>query len=897
MKTASGNCCRVAFCAALFVGVILPPSAWAFNWVTNAPMGLPRVGHTATLLPNGKVLVAGGQTNSFSATGTAELYDSTTGAWQPTGSMTTNRIGAVATLLLNGKVLVEGGNDPASFNFTNSLTAELYDPTTETWTPTGSMSIPREGHTATLLLNGKVLVVGGYADSVGGIAAGMAAELYDPTTGTWSPAGQLSVPRYYHTATLLPDGRVLVAGGITTNGVLATAEIFNPANGAWTFTGSMATARNAHTATLMMDGTVLVTGGANNNILSACELYYPVTGSWSNTASLLWTHRNHTAALMPNGRVAICGGYSSEHNDFSFRTESYDPINRSWTKEDNMWTTCGFHTATLLPNGNMLVAGGQVPGFTTTVTANAQSLEPLKGAWRGTGATGVAGSYETLTVLTNGDVLKAGGAGAGSLPLTRCETYHPATETWTQVGSLNGRRVLHTATLLPNGKVLVAGGGGSVQNSVINPINTCELYDPATGAWSVTGSLAAARYQHSATLLPTGKVLVAGGYDNNNALVSAELYDPATGIWTNASPMNLLNQGRFAHSATLLPTGKVLVAGGADSDLNTLNTAQLYDPITDTWVSTGVMNIARLYFNAVLLPDGRVMAIGDSSSASTGVPEIYNPASGLWTLTTPQTAVHYQTPAILLPDGTVVVADAASEVYDPIAAFWRTVPALPSGAGTTLALLPNGNVLSAGGGVTNTYLFDLGLGASNSWRPQVTGSPGPFHAGGILSMTGTQFRGLSVGGGGDGTQSSQSGFPVVQLRRIDSQQVLTLPTTSWTTNSLVTAPLSNFPAGPALLTAIINGIQSFSMVVLIDPAVTPTAIVLSNPTRLENGSLRFSFTNEPGGTFTALATTNVATPTASWTALGKAAETTSGYYQFTDTSAASRQKFYQVRSP
>jgi hypothetical protein len=304
-----------------------------------------------------------------------------------------------------------------------------------------------------------------------------------------------------------------------------------------------------------------------------------------------------------------------------------------------------------------------------------------------------------------------------------------------------------------------------------------------------------------------------------------------------------------------------------------------------------------LYFNAVLLLDGRVMAIGDSSSATVGIPEIYNPDNGLWTLTTSQNGVHYQTPAILLPDGTVVVADAASEVYNPISARWRTVPALPSGAGTTLTLLPNGNVLTVGGSVTNTYLFDLGLGSSNSWRPQVTGSPGPSNAGAMLSVTGMQFRGLSVGGGGDDTQSSQSGFPIVQLRRIDSQQVLTLTTTSWTTNSLVTAPVTNFPAGPALLTVFVNGIQSVSSVVLINPAVTPTVLVLSNPTRLGDGSFRFSFTNAPGGTFTALATTNVATSTASWTSLGPAAEVTSGHYQFTDRSAPSGQKLYRVRSP
>ena len=885
-------------CFAIFcVSFALAQPARAFNWFTNAPMVLPRFGHTATLLPNGKVLVAGGQTNNLWVTGTAELFDPTTGAWRLTGSMATNRLGATATLLLNGKVLVAGGYAPGGFNVTNHLTAELYDPATETWANTGSMSIPRRGHTATLLLNGKVLVAGGYADSIGGIAPGIVAEIYDPATGAWSLAGSMSIPRYFHTATLLPDGRALVAGGISTNTVLATAEIYNPANGTWSLTGSMAIARDTHTATLLENGTVLVTGGANSNILSSCELYYPMTGTWSNTTAMLWTHENHTAALIPNGRVVICGGYSTEHNDFSFRTESYDPTNQSWTKESNLTTTRGYHTATLLPNGNVLVAGGAVPGFDTTVTANVEILEPLKGIWQGTGGTGAAASYQTLTLLTNGQVLKTGGYGTANLPLTRCETYNPATETWTQVGSLNGRRLLHTATLLPNGKVLVAGGAGSIQGSVFNPVNTAELYDPVTGAWTLTGSMAVPRYQHSATLLPSGKVLVAGGYDNTNALVSAELYDPATGTWSNASPMNLLNQGRFSHTVVLLPSGKVLVAGGADSDLNTLATAELYDPAMDSWVPTGSMNVARLYFNAILLSDGNVMAIGDASSATAGVPEIYNPADGLWTPAATQHAIHYQTPAILLPDGTVVVADQASEIYDPVTKLWRNVNTLPAGVGSSLTILPNGKVLEVGGGVTNAYLFDLELGSSNAWRPQVTGSAGPFNAGGILSVTGAQFRGLSAGGGGDGTQSSPSGFPIVQLRRVDSQQVVTLPTTGWTTNSLVTQPLTNFPAGPALLTVFVNGIQSVSSPVLINHSVAPTMIVLFNPTRLPNGSFQFSFTNVPGGTFTALAATNLTTRTAGWNTLGTASEVTAGHYQFTDVTATSAQKFYRVRSP
>ena len=156
--------------------------------------------------------------------------------------------------------------------------------------------------------------------------------------------------------------------------------------------------------------------------------------------------------------------------------------------------------------------------------------------------------------------------------------------TWTATGSLATARDDHTATLLPNGKVLVAGGyDGS------GTLASAELYDPASGTWTATGSLATARYRHTATLLPNGKVLVAGGSDNSGALASAELYDPASGTWTATGS---LATARDCHTATLLPNGKVLVAGGFDGS-GSLASAELYDPASGTWTATGSLATAR----------------------------------------------------------------------------------------------------------------------------------------------------------------------------------------------------------------------------------------------------------------------------------------------------------------
>ena len=193
-------------------------------------------------------------------------------------------------------------------------------------------------------------------------------------------------------------------------------------------------------------------------------------------------------------------------------------------------------------------------------------------------------------------------------------------DSWTMTGNLNVARSGHTATLLPNGKVLVFGGfTGSGSNT--QSLRSAELYDPATGVWTFTGSAFYERANHTATLLPNGRVLVAGGGN----LKSAELYDPATGQWYATGPLQV---GRSSPTATLLPNGKVLIVGGYNAS------AELYDPVTQVWTPTGDLNVGRTEHRMALLPDGRVLVVGGfvingfSNSA-----ELYDPATGVWTLT------------------------------------------------------------------------------------------------------------------------------------------------------------------------------------------------------------------------------------------------------------------------
>jgi hypothetical protein len=291
-----------------------------------------RGGKTATLLPDGRVLIAGGYNCADAGKdglwASAELYDPATGTFSPTGSMSVPRELHTATLLSDGHVLITGGitgaspvgSQPvvlASYRTVESSssvlrTAELYDPATGTFSPTGSMSTIRDHHTATLLQDGRVLVVGGGGE---GYASQTSAELYDPAKGSFSQTGSLKSGRWLHTATLLSDGRVLVAGGRSPkDSTYASAELYNPKTGRFTSTGSMKASRQEQTATRLPDGRVLIAGGVQQDgasgwdVLSSTELYDPGNGTFSPAGSMGDAREGGTATLLDDGRVLIAGG-------------------------------------------------------------------------------------------------------------------------------------------------------------------------------------------------------------------------------------------------------------------------------------------------------------------------------------------------------------------------------------------------------------------------------------------------------------------------------------------------------------------------------------------------------------------------------------------------------------
>ena len=320
-------------------------------------LSVRRFSQSATLLPNDKVLIAGGMERNGKYDASAELYDPRTGQFSGAGNMSSAREGHAAILLGNGKVLLAGG---ASGPDGNVATAELYDPAMGKFQPTGNMTSPRS-HPATVLLNdGKVLLIGG--DGAHEDERLSSAELYDPATGCFTATGNLHVPREMHTAVLLKDGRVLVVGGSSAGNypnshIEASAEIYDPATGRFSMTGSMSVPRHKLAAALLPDGKVLIVGGSDNRDwrgqYASTELYDPATGRFSNDGEMSFRRFKliQTAVRLTDGRVLIAGGAE--------RPEIYDPATKSFRPVNG---TVGesryFSSATLLNDGRVLIAGG-----------------------------------------------------------------------------------------------------------------------------------------------------------------------------------------------------------------------------------------------------------------------------------------------------------------------------------------------------------------------------------------------------------------------------------------------------------------------------------------------------------------------------------------------------------
>ncbi len=375
---------------------------------------------------------------------------------------------------------------------------------------------------------------------------------------------------------------VLIALVLGTSAVRSVALAQCEDDGEWSIADFLGTSHAFHTATLLADGHVLIAGGINawasSGRTSICELYDPTTDTWSNTGQMVVRRQDHVATRLADGRVLVSGGMDPA-SQFLTDCELYDPGTELWSSTGAMNSRRARHSATLLPDGKVLACGGVMAGFITAdATATCDVYDPATGTWTPTNAMSTERYGHTGMLLNDGNVLVCGGFGDVDIALGTCELYDPATGTWTPTGSFNVARGGYemrnfTTTLLGSGQVLVAGGHPGAGGQIIK---SCELYDPSTGTWSLTGEMAEGRTTHSATLLPSGKVLVAGGNGAPSWKASCELYDRATESWCTIASMAI---GRYGHTATLLGSGNVLAAGGTFASGSVTPSTELYESL------------------------------------------------------------------------------------------------------------------------------------------------------------------------------------------------------------------------------------------------------------------------------------------------------------------------------
>ncbi len=790
---------RILFLAGLAAAEFAPRAFAGSFTLTGSPAGTECVDAGATLLLNGKVLLAGGANSAGdSATeASAEVYDPAAGVWSITGSLTSARRSHTMTLLQDGTVLAAGGSNESSGALSS---VEIYDPAGGIWKSVAPMNAARRSHTATRLRDGRIFVLGGESSL-------NRPEIYNPQTDAWTLARAPIQPANFSAVVLLPSGELLAVGD---NASAGEAEVYMPASDTWLETTGLVSSHLHGTLTVLQSGTVLLAGGelAPTGAPASAEVYDRNANQWTQTGSLAMNRENPTASLLPNGSVIVVGGTPAGQVGVPIAAaEQYDPSTGKWTESGSANVARAAQTATMLPNGRLLLVSG--------VEATAPTAELYDSAAPFLGLGGVnplTRQDATFTLLPSGKVLMAGGlndSGQGSLT---CSLYDPRSDSWSPTGSMLSIRYLHSATLLPNGRVLVAYGSDPSGAYAA----TAEIYDPVTSAWAPTGAPLTHRILATATLLPSGQVLAAGGLLDSGDGAQCEFYDPATGVWSTAPS---LDQPRSSGTATLLPSGKVLLAAGRTPSINGTNTTILYDPINNVWEPGGALGVARFSHSATLLPSGQVLVTGgyDANGNALRSSELYNPTADVWTPAADLQESRVRHTATLLVDGRVLAtggnAAGGAELYDPGLDRWATGLALNGNRGNQSAVrLGTGKVLISGGLVDGnlsgaTTLYNPGLGYPAAAQAQISGISAPLVSGQALTVTGTGFGGFGSDSSG-GARDSSANYPVALLESLANGQALTLPTVYQTSSSFTTKPIFDFPAGYARLTVFVNGIPS-----------------------------------------------------------------------------------------
>lgn len=778
------------------IGELYNPATSAWVATSNT---LPdrRWGHASTLLQNGLVFIAGGhlETNPLSS----NLIERTTIIFDPAvgangtfryadvgaigGGFTTNaarlqseKFFCTTTLLADGKVLVAGGSLSGTpyfitnswRNTTLSSTADLFDPSNETVVKVGSMTKGRVFHTATLLKDGRVLIAGGgtIINSTSGalIAEAAPAELYNPLTRTFTATGTMINTRAGHKATLLPDGRVLITGG---NGNSALPEVFDPAAGKFFATAGTATGDRTFggASVLLEDGRLLATGGQTTNqpiitgaggtspgnLIAEGEVYDPNLSLFRATGNSMAAFRRfHSMTRLDDGRVLVAGGEGGATATAAplplASAEVYNPATDLFTNTAAMSGGRYGHRSIKLNPARLYTAGTATFDGTTTITGTGS-------LWL-TDAVAVGdrirldsdgnffeiasiGGETTLTV--RGPI--PGGPIPGTVPLPLTGAYTIYSEQPYVVGTasftfgltaVSGAGTAWTRTVQVGDLIRPTGAGAALTMYRVASVNTdtsLTLTSAFTG-----NSVAATTYQ----VAPPSRVLMIGGGPAGTPLNTGEMWNPVTGLFTTAASNMAL--GRFAHTATLLNNGFVLIVGGNG---NFDRTAELFDPAMNRFrqlslptLGTAVTRAARNNHQAVRLPDGNVFLCG--GDVAQAVCEVFV-ADSDGTATTDADGDGFG--GLDFTAGTFVQVTASMSV-GRVGHTATVLPGASGGAGTFDVLIVGGKTNSAGADAT-AEIFDYNSGAiaTSTFGAAITlARPGmEFHMAELLPGSGNVF--------------------------------------------------------------------------------------------------------------------------------------------------------------
>lgn len=610
------------------------------TWNSAPSMSRRRNNAAAAALADGRVLVAGGYDRKviqlpnpdqipfcclqidMIPLATSEIFDPRTRAWSPAGDLGHARYGQAAVTLKGGQVLMLGGEDQSQNPPAYLASAELFDPSTDKWTAAGDIGRPRSGFTLTPLADGRALLAGGLAAD--GVTVLRSTLLYDPSQNSWTPGPDMKEARTNHGAARMKDGRVLVSGGIDHIGRIASAEVFDPATATWDETGALHTARSDHATVALLDGRVLVAGGrglhgglADSELFDARAAGTPPAsrttagpGTWTTRPAMPSPSYVQDAHLLKDGRVLVLpgAGYAS------YSAQIYDPGTGAWTTSFTRATDQQFISAVAMADGDVLLLTLDSQGVKP---AKAEVIDPLSGASRPVTSPGTWGTAR-LVLLADGRVWLTG-APYGE---KRTAIYDPASDRWSSGPDVPANLYVATVTPIPGDRLLVGG------------ILTAMILDFKSG-WSEVLGFPAHWNNYSATALPGGDVLLAGGTEDQTQPDNRVIPVASSRMlrWNHTNGM--LESARAMpapqpfHSTVVLQDGRVLFAGGVvsgDAEADPVAMAEIYDPISDSWTAAQSMPEARSQMTAVLMAGGTVLEVGGYGLFNPAGTLVYKPA-------------------------------------------------------------------------------------------------------------------------------------------------------------------------------------------------------------------------------------------------------------------------------